>query len=226
MLSVLIAEDNVDIAENIADYLEVQGYQIDYAYDGKMVLSLCQELIFDVIIMDVMMPKLDGFAATKALRESPHQNANTPILMLTAKDTIDDKLAGFGAGADDYLLKPFAMAELYARLQALVRKHQQTYQQTFSYSGIELNHSEQTESFDDKPINLNPTTFKMLYYLAKNALHLVAKNELEFQLWGDLKPETDLLRSHIYNLRKALAKNSRRLQIVAKHGQGYRLSID
>ena len=221
MLRVLIAEDTLDIAENIGDFLELSGHQVDYAYDGKMALELLNSQSYDVIIMDIMMPKLDGLQTTKQIRNS--LNGDIPIIMLTAKDTLDDKIEGLESGADDYIIKPFAMPELYARLQAQVRKHQKNYHHIISVNSIELNQKQTTASIDSKPLTLNPTTFKIMWLLSKKYPELVEKSEIEFYLWGDLRPDKDILRSHIYNLRKSLEKCSNTVNVQAKHGQGYKL---
>ncbi|ESP92091.1 MULTISPECIES: response regulator transcription factor [Pseudoalteromonas] len=220
-LRILIAEDHLDIAENIGDFLELSGHHVDYAYDGKMAVSLMESEVFDVLIMDVMMPKLDGLQATQRIRTLPC--GDIPILMLTAKDTLDDKLLGFNSGADDYIVKPFDMPELYARIQAQVRKNQKQYQHHIVVNGIALNEKTQSADIDNVPLNLNPSTFKIMWLLTKAHPELVAKSEIEFALWGDLQPQRDILRSHIYNLRKSLSKCSHEVSIIGKHGQGYRL---
>lgn len=222
-LRVLIAEDNTDIAENIGDFLTINGHLVDYAYDGQMAVNLVEQESFDVIVMDIMMPKMDGLEATQRIRKST--KGSVPILMLTAKDTLDEKLEGFSAGADDYIVKPFAMPELYARIQAQVRKSQQDYHHQFALNELSLNHQDKSCRYRDVAINLNPTTFKILWQLAKNHPNLVPKAELEFLLWGDAKPEKDILRSHIYNLRKSLEKASSAIAVSAKHGQGYQLTF-
>ncbi|PKG83169.1 DNA-binding response regulator [Colwellia sp. 75C3] len=222
-MRVLIAEDNLDIAENIGDFLEMNGHHVDYAYDGLMAVELFNQHDFDVVVMDIMMPKVDGLKATEQIRQSPR--GDVPIIMLTAKDTLAEKLDGFTAGADDYLVKPFAMPELYARLQAQVRKSQTSYHHQFSVENIMLDHNDKSAAISGKPLVLNPTTFKIMWQLAKAYPNLVAKAELEFLLWGDLPPENDILRSHIYNLRQSLAKCNDDISILAKHGQGYQLVL-
>lgn len=221
MIRVLIAEDTVDIAENIGDYLTMSGHQVDFAYDGKMAVDIFHQNRFDIIVMDVMMPKLNGFQATQLIRQ--HEYGDVPIIMLTAKDQLDDKLSGFDAGADDYLVKPFSMVELEARIQAQVRRSQKSYKHVIEVGHLRLDQKQQTASFANQPIVLNPTTFKIIWLLAKQQPNLVEKTELEFALWGELKPEKDILRSHIYNLRKALENADVPVIVQAKHGQGYQL---
>ena len=119
-LRILIVEDNIDIAENISDYLELQGHVTDFAMDGIGGLHLAITQEYDVIILDIMLPGMDGLTFCRKLREEGQKV--TPVLMLTARDTLSDKLEGFDAGADDYLVKPFELEELVARMQALVRR--------------------------------------------------------------------------------------------------------
>ncbi|AZZ97390.1 response regulator transcription factor [Pseudoalteromonas sp. R3] len=221
MLRILIAEDHLDIAENIGDFLTAKGHQVDYAYDGVMAVNLVEEQTYDAIIMDIMMPKLDGLKATRQIRQG--SQPTVPILMLTAKDRLDDKLVGFDSGADDYILKPFAISELYARLVAHTRKAQNDYHHVMRLNGLELNTQNKTASFNGETLQLNPTTFKILTLLCKQHPSLVNKSELEFQLWRDALPENDLLRSHIYNLRKSLSGCAEHIKVQSKHGQGYQL---
>ncbi len=221
VLRILITEDHLDLAENISDYLGTQGHQSDFAYDGQMAVMLAAENAYDAIIMDINMPKMDGLAATNAIRQS--DKPATPILMLTANDTLTDKLAGFDAGADDYIVKPFAMAELYARLQAQVRRINHDYANELTFKQLTLKQNSKTGWVGTQELPLTLASFKILQLLVKQQPELVEKKEIEFQLWGDLKPENDVLRSHIYKVRKILSTYLPNLKISSKHGQGYRL---
>lgn len=222
-LRILIAEDNLDIAENIGDFLELNGHQVDYAYDGKMAINLVEGEAFDVIVMDIMMPKLDGLQATQKIRTLA--NGDVPILMLTAKDTLNEKLEGFDSGADDYIVKPFDISELYARIQAQVRKANKTYHHILNVGAISLDEKQQTAHINQQPLVLNPTTFKIMWQLTKVYPELVAKADIEHLLWGESRPEKDILRSHIYNLRKSISKCSEQVSVIGKHGKGYQLEI-
>lgn len=219
ILRVLVAEDNLDIAENIGDYLELKGHHVDYAYDGDMAVHLFDSEVFDVIVMDILMPKLDGLQATKKIRTLA--NGDIPILMLTAKDTLTNKLTGFASGADDYIVKPFDIEELYARILAHSRRSNKSYHHKLTVDGIELDKNLLSGKIHQQPLALNPTTFKIMWRLLKSYPGLVTKQELEFAVWQDTKPDNDILRSHIYNLRQALAKCSDQVKIVGRHGQGY-----
>lgn len=221
VLRILITEDHLDLAENIADYLEAQGHQADFAYDGQMAITLAAENTYDAIIMDINMPKMDGLSATAAIRNS--DKPATPILMLTANDTLSDKLAGFDAGADDYIVKPFAIQELYARLQAQVRRINLDYVNELTFEQLTINQTNKTAKVSNRELPLTLANFKILQILMKKQPEVVAKREIEFQLWGDLKPEKDVLRSHIYKVRKLLSTYVPNLIITSKHGEGYKL---
>jgi len=220
-LRILVAEDNPDIAENIGDYLAIYGHQIDYAYDGNMAVALVEQCNYDVVVMDILMPKMNGVQATQQIRTMP--NGGIPILMLTAKDTLDEKLIGFDAGADDYIVKPFDMKELHARILAQARKALKNYHHQLTVNGIVLNQRNLTASINANELQLNPTTFKIMWYLTKAYPDLVEKQELENFLWGEDRPEKDILRSHIYNLRKSIACCDQYVSILSKHGKGYQL---
>jgi len=186
-----------------------------------MAVALAAENAYDAIIMDINMPKMDGLEATQAIRQS--DKPSTPIIMLTAKDTLSDKLIGFDFGADDYIVKPFAMQELYARIHAQIRRMNNSFTNEITFGQLTLNQTDKTGTASGKTMPLTLASFKILQLLVKKQPEIVAKQEIEFQLWGDLKPENDVLRSHIYKVRKLLANHIPSLCITSKHGQGYRL---
>lgn len=222
-LRILIAEDHVGIAENIAEYLEVNGHSVDFAYDGKMAVNLVTENHYDAIVMDIMMPRLNGYQASAEIRRLP--NGDTPILMLTAKDRLDDKLEGFGCGADDYIIKPFAMAELHARILAHAGKRNLHSGNQRKLDRLTLDYTNRQADFGGRPVKLNPTTFKILWKLIGHYPDYVEKSEMVFLLWGGNPPDSDLLRSHIYNLRKQLKTVCSSIEVKSKHSLGYGLSI-
>ncbi|BBN82552.1 hypothetical protein PA25_25370 [Pseudoalteromonas sp. A25] len=222
-LRVLLVEDNIDIAENISDYLCIHGHIVDFAYDGLMAIELVAQQGYDIIIMDIMMPKLDGLSTIKRLREQAL--LDIPIIVLTAKDTLEDKLTGFDSGADDYVVKPFAMQELHARMTSLIRRHQKSYQHILHVQGITLDQQQQRAEIDNTSLKLNPTTFKIMWLLTLQFPNVVTKQHLQHSLWADELPDNDILRSHMYNLRKALAACSKDISIVSHHGRGYQLCI-
>jgi len=202
-IRVLVIEDNQDLAANIGDFLEDSGHVVDYAMDGISGLHLAVTQPVDVIVLDIMLPGIDGYSLCRRFREESEKP--TPILMLTARDTLDDKLEGFDAGADDYLLKPFALEELEARLMALVRRSPQYDASKILESGpVRVDIGQRQVTINGTPVRLNRTCFKILVKLMQSAPEVVSREDLEYHLWGDWKPASDSLRTHIYALRKAL----------------------
>ncbi|BAX52650.1 TPA: response regulator transcription factor [Photobacterium damselae] len=220
-MKVLIVDDNHNIAETIADYLELEGMTIDCAYHGEAALNLVKENHYDVIIMDIMMPKLDGINAVKKLREE--QFCNTPILFLTAKDQLEDKIAAFKAGGDDYLLKPFAMEELCLRLYALSNRGPRQDIGELKFADITINTRTDEVKRAETEIKLSRIQLKILKLLMRQAPSIVSRQEVIESIWGDETPSSDALRSHIYGLRNALDKGFETSRLETIHGQGYRI---
>ncbi len=204
-LRALIVEDNQDITANLYAFLEPLGYELDCAATGTAGLELAAGGTFDVIVLDIMLPGMDGLAVCHALRT--RYTVATPILMLTARDTVADRVTGLDAGADDYLIKPFSMKELDARLRALVRRAQG--RQTLSvlrWGDIELDPAAHSASRSGTPLKLSPTGFTILETLLRAAPRIVSRAELEREIWGDAPPDSDALRTHIHELRQKLDK--------------------
>ena len=201
----LIVEDNQDITANLYAFLEPLGYALDCAANGSAGLERAVRDTFDVIVLDIMLPGLDGLSVCRALRES-HADP-TPILMLTARDTVADRVAGLDCGADDYLVKPFSMRELDARLRALVRRAQgrQT-RAVLRWEDVELDPAAHSALRSGVPLRLGPTSFAILEALLRAAPAVVPRAELEQALWGDSPPDSDALRTHIHELRQKLDK--------------------
>ncbi|MEF1204924.1 response regulator transcription factor [Photobacterium damselae] len=220
-MKVLIVDDNHNIAETIADYLELEGMTIDCAYHGEAALNLVKENHYDVIIMDIMMPKLDGINTVKKLREE--QFCNTPILFLTAKDQLEDKIAAFKAGGDDYLLKPFAMEELCLRLYALSNRGPRQDIGELKFADITINTRTDEVKRAETEIKLSRIQLKILKLLMRQAPSIVSRQEVIESIWGDETPSSDALRSHIYGLRNALDKGFETSRLETIHGQGYRI---
>ncbi|MFC1799102.1 response regulator transcription factor [Thermodesulfobacteriota bacterium] len=221
ILKILVVEDNPDIAENIADYFEAQGDILDFAMDGISGLHLALTHDYDVIVLDIMLPGIDGLKFCSKLRDEGKNQ--TPVIMLTARDTLADKLEGFEAGADDYLVKPFALQELSARINALV-KRVETAQKQFQVADLEFDLGKMKVFRAGREIVLNRVCMKILQILMQASPDIVKRSDLEHTLWGDAPPGSDALRSHIYVLRRAIDKpfNVPLLQTV--HGFGYRLA--
>jgi DNA-binding response OmpR family regulator len=220
-LQILIVEDNIDLAENIADYFELQGHVTDFAMDGISGLHLALTQEYDSIILDIMLPGMDGLTFCRKLRQEGKKT--TPVLLLTARDTLDDKLEGFDAGADDYLVKPFELEELIARIQALVRRSELSKEKLLRIGDLELDLGTMQVHRVGQPIELNRACFKILTMLMQASPNIVSREEIELVLWGDIPPDSDSLRSHIYTLRKYIDKPFTPHLIKTVHGIGYKL---
>ncbi|EGU41103.1 response regulator transcription factor [Vibrio scophthalmi] len=220
-MKILIVDDSHNVAETIADYLELEGMTIDCAYHGEAALKLVDKQHYDVIIMDIMMPKVDGISAVKKLRQE--QFCNTPILFLTAKDSLDDKVAAFEAGGDDYLLKPFAMQELSLRVKALASRGPRQDIGQLSFADITVNTQTDEVRRAGVVLKLSRIQRKILKELLRHAPAIVSRQELTDSVWGDDEPSSDALRSHIYGLRSALDKGFEQSRLETIHGQGYRI---
>ncbi|MDO9519913.1 MAG: response regulator transcription factor [Pseudohongiella sp.] len=218
----LIVEDNRDICANIAMYLEKHGYVLDFAYTGKSAMHLALAHVFDVIVLDLMLPGMDGLSFCQKLREDA--NIQTPVLMLTARDTLDDKLKGFEAGADDYLVKPFALQELHARLQALYKRSHQKTEKLLTVGDLTLNRSTRQVHRAGRRVDLHPAGLKLLQRLMEAAPSVVSRDDLEALLWADERPDGDALRSHLYKLRQAIDRPFEHPLIHTVHRIGYRIA--
>lgn len=223
-IRVLIVEDNRDICANIAAYLEKHSYILDFAYDGISAMHLALTNPFDVIVLDLMLPGMDGLSFCKKLRADA--NIDKPVLMLTARDTLDDKLKGFEAGADDYLVKPFALQELHARLQALYKRSHGKTDNLLTVGELTLNKSTLQVYRAGLRVDLNPTCMKLLQRLMEEAPAVVDREALETLLWADELPDGDALRSHMYKLRQAIDRPFDSPLIHTVHRIGYRIAED
>lgn len=222
-LRILVVEDNADIAENIGDYLEQQGHILDFAMDGIGGLHLAVTLDFDVIVLDIMLPGMDGLTFCRKLRNEA--NMSTPVLMLTARDTLSDKLEGFDAGADDYLVKPFALEELAARIGVLARRSSQMLPSRLCLADLDVDIAKMQVQRAGRKIELNRACLKILVMLLKAYPNVVTRKQLEQALWGDEPPDSDALRSHIYTLRSAIDRPFKHALLETVHGVGYRLIV-
>jgi DNA-binding response OmpR family regulator len=224
-MHILLIEDHRDIAANISEYFTARGDSVRVASDGVTGLRLARERTDDVIVLDLMLPGLDGLSICQQLRATP--GPQRPILMLTAKDLLGDKVAGFDAGADDYLVKPFSLIELAARLKALVRRHSpadQPTQRVLTVSNLQFDLDTLHAMRAGHSIKLNPTTRRILSVLMQNTHRVVTREELERELWGNAPPGGDVLRAHIHALRTAVDKGCDAKLVHTIHGTGYRLA--
>lgn len=220
----LIVEDNRDICENIADYLEKRNYILDFAFDGVSAMHLALTNSFDLIVLDLSLPRMDGLRFCQKLRANAL--VHTPVLMLTARDTLDDKLKGFEAGADDYLVKPFALQELHARLRALFTRSQGKADILLAVGDLTFNRSTLQVYRAGQRIELSPACMKLLHRLMEKAPSVVHREALETLLWADEHPDGDALRSHMYKLRQAIDRPFDTPLIHTVHRIGYRIALD
>ncbi len=219
---VLLIEDHTDLAETVIDFLESMGSVVDYAADGMTGLHLARNERFDVIVLDVMLPGMDGLSLCKQLRED--HGAPTPVIMMTARDELNDKLAGFESGADDYLVKPFDLPELVARIASLVRRNQgQVTKERLVIRDLVLDTGTHEVRRGDATLSLSPAGFRILHELMKRSPNVVSREELEHALWGDDPPASDTLRSQVYKLRKTVDKPFEHALIHTVQGMGYRI---
>ncbi len=224
-MKILVIEDDADIASNIGHYFEDKGHKLDFAYSGNHGLELATNNRFDLIILDLMLPGKDGITVCREFRENARQD--TPILMLTARDTLDDKISGFEAGTDDYLVKPFSLLELEVRVHALTRRSQARKPSVvITIGNLELNQDTMQVTRASHPVKLKPKAFKILEYLMQNADRVIPRGELIEQIWTDDPPDGDPLRVHIHSLRKKIDKPFEQKLIHTVHGIGYRLGSD
>lgn len=220
-MRVLVVEDNQQVMETLTDYLELEGHLVDCAYNGVMALQIMEQQQFDVIIMDIMMPKLDGIATVQVLRQQ--QQLTTPILFLTAKDSIDDKVAAFESGGDDYLVKPFAMKELMLRLDALCKRGNRQDVGQLQVGELLFDTQNNQVFRSGKLIKLSKLQQKILRLLMQKHPAMVSRQQIIDSIWGDEEPSSDALRSHIYAIRTALDQGFSHSVLETVHGQGYRL---
>jgi len=223
--TILLVEDHQDIAEMVFAYLERRGYAVDYAADGVTGLHLAVTNDYDVIILDLMLPGIDGLDVCARLRNDARRD--TPVLMLTARDTLQDKLAGLDTGADDYLVKPFEIQELEARVRALMRRRKGSVApEAVAVGDLVLDTGTLVVRRGGQELSLTPIGLKLLTVLMRASPRVVSRRELERQVWGDVLPDSDTLRSHLYNLRKVIDRPFKRPLLHTVQGAGYRLADD
>ena len=220
--TILLIEDHRDISEMVGSYLEARGYALDYAADGVTGLHLAVVNDYDAIILDLMLPGLDGLSICRKLREEA--GCNTPLLMLTARDTQQDKITGLDAGADDYLVKPFDIRELEARLRALVRRGRGSVaSDVLQVADLTLDTGTLEVQRGGQKLTLTPIGLKLLTALMRASPRVVSRADLEREVWGDVLPDSDTLRSHLYTLRKHIDRRFEKALLHTVHGAGYRL---
>jgi DNA-binding response OmpR family regulator len=223
-LRLLVIEDNPVLRDNLAALFARHGIDAGVAADGLSGLQAALDDPPDVLVLDLGLPGLDGLRVSERLRTQADRHV--PILMLTARDALDDKLQGFLAGADDYLVKPFAGAELVARCRALSQRHRTGERHVLQLGSLRIDRRSGEVHRHGRAIELHQTSYRILLALAEATPRTLTRSELIQQLWGDAPPESDPLRTHLYLLRQALDKPFAVPLLKTVHGVGFRLEAD
>jgi two-component system, OmpR family, response regulator CiaR len=221
-MKLLIIEDDKHLSETIRETVE-ELFETQQAYDGEEGLFLAEQNIFDVIILDIMLPYMNGYEVLQNLRK---KNITTPVMMLTAKDGIDDKIQGFKVGADDYLVKPFHREELLLRLEVMVRRNVGTFKENvITFKDLKLNVKNNTATIGDEIVNLNGKQFELLEYLINNKNTILTKEQIFDRIWG-FESDTSATVVEVYasKLRKNLKKYNYDQYIKTFRGLGYMLT--
>jgi two-component system copper resistance phosphate regulon response regulator CusR len=223
-MRVLLVEDDSVIAGSLAKGLREEAYAVDVAADGDSALYQAAINPYDAIVLDVMLPKRDGFAVVRELRK---RGSRVPVLMLTARDAVSDRIAGLDEGADDYLTKPFELRELLARLRALLRRGPELTAPVIRVADLELDTQAQRAARAGKPVTLTTREYALLEYLARNAGRVVGRAEISDHVWDDnYDPASNLIESYINRLRKKLDRPGLAPLIHTRRGAGYFLADD
>ena len=220
-LHILVVEDNAMLARNLADGLEQHGHSADFAADGEHGLQLALENDYDLVILDLGLPRMDGLEVCRRLRALARRRV--PVLMLTARDTLPDKLSGFDSGADDYLVKPFALEELMARCNVLARRHTLHQEHVLAVGSLRVDRQALQVTRNGQGVELTPAGFQILLALAEAHPRVLTRSELTRILWRDEPPDSDALRTHLYQLRQKLDKPFAQPILVTVHGVGFKL---
>ena len=222
-MRVLIIEDNRDLASNMFDFLETKGHVVDAAGDGITGMHLALVNQYDAIVLDLTLPGLDGITLCRKLREEGGKD--TPVLMITARDSLDDMIAGLEAGADDYLVKPAELREIELRLRVLLRRsgeHTQK-QKKMVVEDLTLDPGTCSVRRGDKAIELPPIPYKILETLMSRSPQVVNRDDIEHIVWGEGRPDSDSLRAHVHLLRDLIDKPFKRKLLRTMRGFGYQL---
>lgn len=226
MSRLLVVDDEFRIRQIIRKYAEFEGYTVEEAVDGMQAIEICRKEEFDLIIMDVMMPELDGFSACREIRKF----RSTPIIMLSARGEEYDKIHGFELGSDDYVVKPFSPKELMMRVAAVIKRTggeqgEQVKKDVFTYEGLSGDFSARIVTIDGKRIEMTPKEYELFFYMVKNKGLALTREKLISEVWGyDFFGDERTLDTHIKLLRKSLGEYSK--CIVTLRGVGYRFETN
>ena len=219
MAKILVVDDEIKIREIIKEYAEFEGYEVAQAEDGMQAVEMVKNQDFDIIIMDVMMPKLDGYSACKEIKK----RKQIPVIMLSARGEEYDKLFGFEIGVDDYVVKPFSPKELMARIRAVLNRASasQRTEDVIRYEGLEINFTAREVKIDGEKVSMTPKEYDLLFYLVKNMNIALSREKLLEEVWGfDFYGDDRTVDTHIKMLRNSLGKY--RNLIVTLRGMGYK----
>lgn len=223
MYKILVVDDEQKIREVIREYAEFEGHEVTEAVDGMQAVEIAKEKDFDIIVLDVMMPRLDGFSACKEIRKTK----DVPVLMLSARGEEYDKLFGFELGADDYVVKPFSPKEVLARINAIIKRNKSlndTNSDVLKFEGLEINFTARDVIIDGKKANLTPKEYDLLFYLVRNKNIALTRNKLLEEVWGyDFFGDDRTIDTHIKMLRNNLGEY--RKFIVTLRGMGYKFQV-
>ena len=218
-MKLLIIEDEKQVADNLKEGLEQHRFSVDIAYNGEDGYYLTQEFDYDIIILDLMLPDIDGEDLCRKLRDDKNQSF---ILMLTAKKQLDNIIQGLDCGADDYLTKPFEFSELLARIRALLRRSSKHKSNILSVSGISLDTEKEEVSIEGREVEFTRKEYMILEYLLRNKGQLISRNQLLEHAWDrNVDIFTNVVDTHIKNLRKKLGKSGNIIKTI--YGSGYRI---
>ena len=222
-MRILLVEDDFNLAETLAEAITDQRYMVDVADDGESALNHIKVLDYDLILLDVMLPDLNGMVLCEKLRSQGHQ---MPILMITALDTISDKITGLDAGADDYIIKPVDLGELFARIRALLRRGNTSLPPILEWGQLQFNPSTYEVSYGERPIHLTPKEYSILELLLRNGRRVLSRSVIIDSIWSlETPPDEDTVKVHIRSLRQKLKKVGASGDFIETvHGLGYRLN--
>ena len=221
-MRILLVEDDFNLAETLAEAITDQRYVVDVASDGEAALDFIKSLDYDLILLDVMLPDFNGIELCQNLRSQGHQ---MPILMITALDTISDKIVGLDAGADDYIIKPIDLGELFARIRALLRRGSNSSSPILEWGDLQFDPSTYEVSYDNQPIRLTPKEYSILELLLRNGRRVLSRSVIIDSIWSlETPPDEDTVKVHIRSLRQKLRKVGASGDFIETvRGLGYRL---
>ncbi len=222
-MRILVVEDEKTLAEALEEILKLNKYSVDVVYDGEEALEYLREVQYDGIVLDIMMPKVDGIQVLKTMRA---QGNRTPVIMLTAKSEVDDKVLGLDSGADDYLTKPFAAKELLARIRNITRNKYESTGANLTAGNLTLNRTLFTLSNKEETITLTNKEYQLLELLFNNIDRYIGSEELMTKIWGfDSDSEINVVWTHLSYIRKKLDKLDPNVKIKSSRNLGYSLEV-